>query len=134
MWHRTQKNVVVNSALLEDLRQRSGVAETINVEAGPGDDAELLFEVALCVETVADERFTRRDVAIRLHPPTTNDAPTTFLDPLLNLGKHSRIRFLHPLVESGGTGDEGEVWIFFHPVEGGAKTGFDLVEAFLPLP
>src|SRR5829696_9151654 len=83
---------------------------------------------------MAYKRFTGWDVAIWFHPPTADNAPTSFLHALLDLGKHSWVRFLYPLVERCRAGNEDKVWIFIHPIESRTKGGFNLMKALLPLP
>ncbi len=91
MRHRPQKDIIVKAALLEDLWQRSRVAETIYIESGLGSNAKFFFEVALSIQTMADKRFPCRDIAIRFHPPTADNAPTPFLHALLDICKHRGI-------------------------------------------
>jgi hypothetical protein len=69
-----------------------------------------------------------------LNPPAANDAPTPLLYSFCNFGEHGGVVLFDPLVEGGRARDEEEVGVFFHPVEGGTKGGFDFMEALLPLP
>src|SRR5687767_15603728 len=99
MRHGAQEYVVVETTLLENLRQCPRMTKAIHVEASTGNDAEFLFEVALCVQAMTDKGFTGRDVAIGFHPPATDDTPSPLAHALLDLGEHSCVRTLHPLIE-----------------------------------
>jgi len=132
--HGAQEGVVVQPALLEDLRQRPAVAEAVDVEADARRDAELLLEVTLPDQALADERLAAGDVAVRLDPPAAGDLPAPFGHALPDLLEHGRIGAFHPLVEGRRAGDEDEVAILGHAIQSRAEGRPHLLEAFLPGP
>src|SRR5450756_1750304 len=130
----THEDVTVQPALFEDLWQGAVVAEAVRVIANPGRDAELLFEVALPVQPLADERLAAGDIAVRFHPPATDDLPASLGHALPDLGEHRRVAVFYPFVERRRAGGENKIVKLVHPVESRTEGCPDLLEALVPTP
>ena len=83
---------------LQQLRQGGRVAEHVGQPQVPAVDAELLGEVLLAVEELADERLAAGDVHVAFAPGGAFGLPAAGLDELLDLGQQVRGVLLQPLV------------------------------------
>ena len=114
----TQEDVVIQPALLENLRQVAAVAKAVDVEAGAGNLAEFLAQIALPVQPLAHERLAGGHVAVRLDPPAPCQLPAAFLHPRADLLEHGWVHLLDPFEKHSRTGGEDEVFKLIHAVEG----------------
>src|SRR2546421_9914795 len=105
------------------------MSETVDVVARLGQAAEALLEVALAVESLPDQGFPARDVAVGLDPPSTDEMPAALFHAAADLGEHQWIGALDPFVVACRAGGVGEILELRHPVERGAEGGSDLVKA-----
>src|SRR4051794_37627377 len=110
------------------------MTEGIDVVSDRRRPPEAVEEEALGDESLADERFPARDVAVGLDPPAADELPATLRDPGPDLLEHRRLDLLDPGVVGGRIAGEDEVRVFGHPVERRAEGRADLLEPFGPLP
>jgi hypothetical protein len=121
-------------ALGRDLDKAPGVAEGIEVDGRPGLDPELLGEIALAEQDLADERLAARHVAVGLDVPAAHDVPFPLPDEPADPAEQGRLVLLDPFVEDGLVVAEDEPGMFLAKFGGLTEGRQGLPRAFLPLP
>src|SRR5215217_944724 len=131
---RPQEDVRVAAALGEDLRNRRVVAEGVEVRARRRGDAELLLQVALPVQRLADERLAARDVAVRLDPPPADDLEPAVGDARADLLEQLWVALLHPCEEERRVHREDELGVLVEALDRRPEGRPHLLIALWPLP
>src|SRR5215208_3608375 len=129
-----QEDVRVAPALGEDLRDRRVVAERVEVRAGRRDHAELLLQVPLPVQRLADERLAARNVAVGLDTPPADDLEPAVGDPRADLLEQLRIALLDPREEERRVHREDELGVLVEALDRGAEGRTHLLVPLGPLP
>ena len=130
----SHEDIAVHAAPAQDLGKHRVVPERIDVVADRRNPAELLEEVALGDQRLADKGFAARDVAIGLDPPAADELPAALGDAFPDLLEHPGIDLLDPFVVRRRVAGEDELRVLVHPVQGGPEGRADLLVALLPLP
>ena len=130
----TAEDIRVVAALGENLHQPPRVPERVEVDRRGHVHAELVLEVALADQALADERFAAWHIAVRLDVPAAHDVPLAPLDQSANPPEQGGLVFLDPPVEDRLVVVEDESVELVAQVGGGAERGHSLSRAFLPFP
>ena len=128
------EHVAVRSRVPQQHRQRRGVTKRVDVVADTGADAELLREIALPVQRLPDEGFTRGDVAVRLNPPAIDDDPAALCDVVRNAREQRRIERLDPRIDVRLAAREHELAPLVEPVDRRPARADRLCTTFGPAP
>jgi len=131
---RPEKDIVIEPALLEELRQRASMPERVYVVPDGRAPSEAVHEVALSVEGVARERLSARDVTVRLEPPAVHQCPASALHRTLNATEERRVALLGPLEGDRAAGSEDVAVELVDQLQGSAVSGQDLSPALAHWP
>ena len=118
----------------EDVGQRGGVSERIDVVGDGRLHAETVPEVAPPVEELAPPGLLSRQVAVGLDVLTAGDVPLSALDQLACAREQLRVDPLDPLVDPCFPARVDELGVLVAAVGGGAECGQGLVRPGLPGP
>ena len=108
--------------------------ETIHIVPRCGKRVQFLFKVALTIQPLSCEGFTRRNIAVRLYPPASHNLPSPLRNTLFDFFKHLWVIVLHPLIKCRGTACKYKVLVLVHPVERRSECRLHLLKALLPVP
>jgi hypothetical protein len=96
-----EKDVAIQPAQAQQLRQRAGVAERIDVVTYSRAATQQLEQFSLAVESMAGERFARGDVAVGLEPPAVDRHPLAAIHRRPDGGEQRRVVLGHPTIGDG---------------------------------
>ena len=126
--------VGAEATFAQQLRQRTGVAEGIDVVTDGSGCPKSVLKVTLAVQQLAANGLARWQVTVGLDPLSAHDVPSpsthVFFDPL----EQCRVHLLGPHIISSRTGSEKNVLAVVQPVGSGSKSGHHLSHALTPIP
>jgi len=111
------EQVAVQAALAQQLRQRGGMPEGVQVAPDGGGNPELGQQPALPVERLAHQRLAARQVAVRLDPPPTHDLEPPLGDPPPDLPEQLGVVLLHPREKRDRVAGEHELRVLPHALQ-----------------
>mgnify|MGYP000084736447 CR=1 FL=1 len=118
----------------ENLDQAPGMAKRIDIHCGARLDPEMLAKPRLADQNLADQRFARGQIAVRLQPPATHDMPLAGLDQFANALEQRRLVLLYPPIQHRFIVIEDEAREFVAEIGGATESRQRLGRAFLPFP
>ena len=110
----TLKEILRLKKEVETTKKGIAKTETIGEKDVAADFAELLFEVAIAVESLADERFERRNVYIDGVDPAAGDPPLTGLYERPHAFEFIGVVLLHEHVPKGAFETEHVIGVGLH--------------------
>jgi hypothetical protein len=120
---RALEEVARQAAAGQQLREGGGVTERVGVPAHRGHDPEVLGQEPLPHQGLADERLSRRQVAVGLHPPAAGQVEPARGHQPGDVGEEGGVRFPHPLQEDHRREGVDELGELAETVDGGAQRG-----------
>ncbi len=115
------RHKIIHPRPLVDLRQLPVIPKRIRIPPNPRRNAILLLEVSLPHQQLPHQRLAARKIQVRLHPHSTDNLPSTFFNPLLDLRIQIRILIRHPLAVLRRGLCKGIVRIFIHQLQRSRK-------------
>ena len=130
----TLHDVVLDSGLAVEVRQRGGVAEAVDVVPDPDLHPELLPEIARPECVVMTEGGGARQIAVGLDVPVADHLPAPGLDVTADPLEERRIERLHDFVEPDFAAGQHQLGVILQQPTGGAGGTQHLVDPLLPVP
>ncbi len=126
--------VGVEATFAQKLRQRTSVAEGIDVVTDGSGSPKSLLEVTLAVEQLAANSLAGWQVAVGLDPLSAHDVPSPGPHVLFDPLEECRVHLFGPHIVRSRTGSEKNILAVVQPVGSGGKSGHHLSHALTPIP